>query len=495
MYEIVPKSIPTEVSHVTSTLQKAGFEAYLVGGCVRDLLLGRTPKDWDIATSATPEKIQDLFEHTFYENDYGTVGVVNDDTEDTTLETIEVTPFRKEGTYSNSRHPDSIEFAKTIYEDLDRRDFTVNAIAYDPNPNNKVSFIDPHKGHSDVLSKTIRAVGDPSKRFEEDALRILRAIRLATELEFSIEEKTLGFIRNTSKRLENISKERIRDEFSRIVASNNPSWGIQMLQKLNMLKFIAPELEKGVGVEQNQAHKHDVWEHLLGALQGAAKKNFPFEVRMAALFHDVGKPHTKRTGGKHTKYTFHGHDVVGARIVKKTLKNLRFPSEIVETVTTLVRHHMFFSDTEIITHTAVRRLLARVGKENIENLMNLRICDRIGMGRPKEEPYRFRKYKSMLEEVQRDPISVGMLEMSGDKIMDVTHETPGPRIGWILHALLEEVLEDPGINSKGHLKDRVLELSNLGDAELRELGVSGEEKKQVRETEEVKSLHKKYHVN
>jgi poly(A) polymerase/tRNA nucleotidyltransferase (CCA-adding enzyme) len=491
IHTISPKIIPEEVSRVTTTLKKANFKAYLVGGCVRDLLLGLKPKDWDITTDAKPEDIQSLFEHTFYENDYGTVGIVNDGVKDKTLETIEVTPFRLDGSYSNARHPDSVTFAKTLDEDLMRRDFTINAIAYDQQEG---SLIDPYKGQSDIKDKVIRAVGEPSRRFNEDALRILRAIRLATELDFTINANTLGFIRNTSDLLEKVSKERIRDEFSRIVASANPKWGLQMLQKLDILKCIAPELEKGVGIEQNQAHKYDVWEHLLGAVQGAANKGFSFEVRLAALFHDVGKPHTRRIGGKNTKYTFYGHEVVGARIVKKTLQDLKFSLETIKTVTTLVRYHMFFSDTEIITHTAVRRLLARVGKENIEELMNLRICDRIGMGRPKEEPYRFRKYKAMLEEVQRDPVSVGMLTISGDEIMNVTHETPGPRIGWILHALLEEVLEDPSLNNKKYMEDRVMALSNLDDTDLKDIGERGKSKGQEEEGREIEELRGKYHV-
>ncbi|MBX4210870.1 CCA tRNA nucleotidyltransferase [Candidatus Parcubacteria bacterium] len=265
-------SIPTEVTHVTTTLEKAGFEAYLVGGCVRDLYLEKTPKDWDVTTNATPDKIQGLFPNTFYENDYGTVGVVNDGTKDESLKVIEVTPYRLEAGYSDKRRPDSVIFSHNLEDDLKRRDFTINAIALSPTHNKTV---DLYGGTADLEKKIIRAVGNPSERISEDALRILRAIRLQTELGFVIESDTLKAIETSKDLLKNISAERIRDEFVRIIMSPRPMEGLIMAQKLGILRNILPELEEGIGMEQTQAHKFDVWEHSLRALQHARQEFSP----------------------------------------------------------------------------------------------------------------------------------------------------------------------------------------------------------------------------
>ena len=484
--------IPVEVSRITVTLEKAGFEAYLVGGCVRDLLLEISPKDWDVTTNATPEQIISLFPKTFYENTFGTVGVVNEEGGiPKNLEIIEVTPYRLETRYSDNRHPDAVAFSTKIDDDLLRRDFTINALAFNES---KGQLIDLYKGQADLERGIIRAVGDPEKRFKEDALRILRAVRFSAQLGFMINNETEKALLLHVKLLKNISKERIRDEFIKILESRSPMIGFNLAQRLGMLEFICPDLEKGIGVKQNQAHAFEVWEHLLRTVQCAADKNFSLEIRTAALFHDIAKPHTKRYDDHKKLITFYGHDVVGSKIAKKTLEDLKFPKKFVEKVEKLVRWHMFFSDTEQITLSAVRRLIVNVGKENIWDLMDLRLCDRVGTGRPKESPYRLRKYHAMIEEATRDPLTVGMLKIDGKGVSRAANINPGPKIGHILHALLEEVLENPSLNNEVYLERRADELAKLDEKELGNLGKKGREAKDKTEEKNIEDLRKKYWV-
>ncbi len=484
--------IPETVLGITDQLENAGYEAYIVGGCIRDLLLGRAPKDWDITTNAHPEILQQLFENTFYTNEFGTVGVVNEHAPEEALKVVEVTPYRTEGRYSDARRPDSVAWATTIDEDLRRRDFTINAFAYRPRTK---ELLDYFGGAKDLRAGLIRAVGEAAERFGEDALRMLRALRIAAELGLTIEEHTLAAITPCAPQLEKISRERIRDEFTRIILSPQPMRALLVAQGHGLLSYILPELEEGIGIEQNQAHKYSVFEHNLRSLQHAADKGWPFEVRLAALLHDIGKPRTRRWSDEKKDWTFHGHDVVGGKMAKKIAINLHFSRETVEHIEKLVRWHMFFSDPDKITLSAVRRLVRNVGPENIENLVKLRMCDRIGTGRPKEQPFRLRKYQSMIEQALRDPISVTMLAMGGTRIMEVTRENPGPRIGWILHALLEEVLDDPLHNTPAHLEARAGELANLPDEQLKELGEGGKERKAEKEEENLQEIRKKYFVD
>jgi len=483
--------IPKEVHAVSDTLTKAGFESYLVGGCVRDLLRSKEPKDWDLTTNALPEKIQELFEDSFYENDFGTVGVKTE-SEDKRLKIIEVTPYRLEGEYSDARRPDEITFAKTLEEDLERRDFTINAIAYSIE---KDVCIDPHGGQRDIERKIITTVGVPHDRFAEDALRMLRGIRLSAELDFAIEAETAAGIAKNAELLEKISTERIRDEFIRILESDTPMQALFIAQKLGLLKYITPELEEGIGCDQNQAHSFDVFEHLLRTLQHSADEKWPLEVRTAALFHDVAKPATRRFSKEKNDYTFHGHEVVGARMTKAIMKRLHFSREMIESVTRLVRWHMFFSDPDQITLSAVRRTIRNVEKDNIWDLLNLRVCDRIGSGRPKAQPFRLRKYISMVEEALRDPISVSQLAIDGSDIMKETGESPGPRLGWVLHALLEKVLDDPSLNTKEALFIETKALLALPQEELRKLGEAGKDRREKEDDAAIEELRKKYHVS
>lgn len=487
---IVRNDIPKEVQHVADTLESRGFEAYLVGGCVRDILLGRKPNDWDVTTNAHPTEIETFFPETFVNNDYGTVGVVNEGTDDPTLKVVEVTPYRTESGYSDARRPDSVEFGVSLEEDLKRRDFTVNALAYRLNGE---KIVDLFGGEVDMREKRIRAVGKPTERFAEDALRMMRAVRLAVELDFVIESETMAAIAENSKNLSRISKERIRDEFIRILNSKQPMQGIIFLEKLGLLPFIAPDLLRGIGVEQNQAHKYDVYEHLLRTMQHAADKDWSFDVRLAGLFHDISKPETRRWSDEKKDWTFHGHEVVGAKVTKKALQDLKFPKDTIEKIVTLVRWHMFFSDPDQVTLSAVRRTIANVGVENIWELMQLRRCDRIGTGRPKEQPFRLRKYTAMVEEALRDPISVKMLKIDGSRIMEISGEKPGPKLGHTLHALLEEVLDEPAKNTEEYLEGRAQILMKMSVSELEELGKQGREKREKEEAAAVAELHRKHH--
>ncbi len=503
--------IPKYVTRVTETLEKSGFQVFLVGGCVRDLIMNREPNDWDITTNAKPDEIISLFEKTIYENKFGTVGVcIPKELNNVTCETsemsknivspetkyyiIEVTPYRIEAKYSDFRHPDDVKFSNNLEDDLKRRDFTINALAYNPG---KGQIVDYFNGQKDIKDKIIRAVGNPEDRFNEDALRMIRAIRFSAQLGFILSSDITRAIVDNSELIKNISFERIRDEFIKIIMSDDSVLGLSLLSKLNLLKYIIPELEEGIGCEQKGEHIYDVWEHLLHALGHAVKKSWSLEIRLAALFHDVGKPKTRRwdgtkAGGK-GKYTFYGHEVVGARMTKQIMDRLKFPQKTTDLVLKLVRGHMFFSDTETITLSAVRRVVQNVGKEHIWELMNVRECDRVGM-KKKEAPYRLRKYHAMIEEVLHDPISVGQLAIDGEYMIKTLHVKPSPRMGWILSALLEEVLDDPSKNTEIHLSELVKSLNMLGDAELKVLGERGKEKKDKMEEEEVEKLHKKHGV-
>ncbi len=489
-------TIPKEISQISEKLREAGFEAYLVGGCVRDLIRGVTPKDWDITTSATPDEIIAIFPKTFYENEFGTVGVVNEDILETdmarmSLRVVEVTPYRKETSYTNFRHPDEVIFSKNINDDLLRRDFTMNAIAYDPNTG---ICVDPYEGTADISRKLIKCVGIPDDRFNEDALRVMRAMRFAAELGFVIEKDTMDAVMKYVTRLEKIAAERIRDEFCKILMSEHPMEGIVLLRHTGILKLIMPELEQGLGCEQNGDHIYDVWEHNLRALQHASDRGWPLHVRIAALLHDVGKPATRKWLEEKKDWTFYGHDVVGGRMATKILERMRFPKELTQNVSTLVRYHLFFSDIEKITLSAVRRIVANVGPDLVWDLMHVRACDRIGMGRPKETPYRLRKYHSMIEEAMRAPVSVGMLKIDGEKIMTITGERPSRRIGSILYALFDEVLEQPELNTEEYLSKRTVELAQLKEEDLHALGEKGKVVREEKEEEEVGEIRKKYNV-
>ena len=489
---IAKDSIPAEVLAVAQTLETAGYTAYLVGGCTRDLIIGRTPKDWDLTTDAHPEQIQDLWgtDETFCNNDFGTVGVKTE-SENPTLQVIEVTPYRSEGDYSDSRRPDTVQFGVSLEEDLKRRDFTVNAIAYRIHDE---TVVDMFEGAEDIAKKRLKTVGDPTKRFQEDALRMMRAVRLAGQLNFAIEADTMRSVYENKALLENIAIERVADEFSRLLMTDTPLQGIVLMERLGLLTYVIPELLDGIGCEQGGIHNFDVYEHNLRTCQAAADKDHPLHLRYAALLHDIAKPATRRTGGKNKKYTFFGHEVVGARMTNKIMRRLRLPKELTTNTVNLVRWHMFFSDPDEITLSAVRRTITRIGEDNIETLLNLRVCDRIGTGRPKEQPFRFRKYKAMVDEALRDPISVKMLKTNGDRLMKLTGERPGRKLGYVLHALLEEALDDSSKNTVEYMEKRGAELFSLPEADLIKLADAGKAKQAEEEAAALKDIQREHKV-
>ena len=323
---------------------------------------------------------------------------------------------------------------------------------------------------------------------------MLRAVRIVAELGFGIDGETASAISENSKHLSHVSRERVRDELVRILNSSQPMSAFVLAQQLGILECIASDLIRGIGVEQNQAHSYDVFGHLMRTMQHAADKNWNFDIRLAGLFHDVSKPETRRWSEERKDWSFHGHEVVGARVTKKALEDLNFSRETIDKVVKLVRWHMFFSDPEQITLSAVRRMIKNVGAENIWELLNLRICDRIGTGRPKEQPFRFRKYKAMVDQALRDPISVSMLKTDGVRIMERFHVNPGPRIGFVLNALLEEILDDPALNTEEYLDRRANELLNIPEGDLRKLGEAGKLRREAAEEEEIKHIMEKHHV-
>jgi poly(A) polymerase/tRNA nucleotidyltransferase (CCA-adding enzyme) len=497
--------IPKEILASLKTLQKANFDAYLVGGCVRDLVLSEVkgllikPKDWDITTNATPEQIQKIFSETFYENQFGTVGVVTR-SENPILKVIEITPYRLETKYSDKRHPDEVKWAETLEEDLERRDFTINAMALKcdtnirmrANDTNRYELVDLFGGQDDLKNKLIRAVGNPEERFDEDALRILRAIRFSAELDFDIEEKTEKALEKKKELLEMISKERIRDELVKMLMSEHPDKGFEKMRETGILRYVLPELEEGYGITQNKEHIYTVWEHNIRSMMHAARKNWPLEIRLASLLHDIGKPRTKEGEGPDS--TFYGHEIVSAKMTARILERLRFPKKFSEKVLKLVRWHLFFSDVEKITLSAVRRIIRNVGPENIWDLMKIRFTDRVGMGRPKEEPFRLRKYEAMIEQCLRDPISVSMLKIDGNKVMEIAEILPSPKVGYILHALLEQVLDDPSLNTPEWLSENTKRLAMLPDEELKKFGEAGKGKKAELEEKEIEKIKEKYRI-
>lgn len=458
-----------------SALHGAGFEAYAVGGCARDVLLARIPKDWDVATNAQPEAIQKIFPKHFYENAFGTVTVFMDGME------IQITTYRVDNAYSDKRHPDSVQYTTHLHEDLARRDFTMNAMALDVK-DGALSYIDPFEGQKDIAKKLVRAVGNAKERFDEDALRLMRAVRFATQLGFSIEKETLAALKAQVGLIRFVSHERIRDELTKIIMCKNAGDGIELLREVGLLSYIIPELMDGYDVSQNKHHIYSVYEHNLRALRYSAEQDLSFVVRLASLLHDIGKPKTKHGDGPNA--TFYNHDMVGARIAAQIMNRLKFSKKETEDVARLVRYHLFYYNVGEVTASSVRRLVRDVGLENIDDLINVRIADRIGSGVPKAEPYKLRHFRYMVDKVSKDPISVKMLKINGNDVMRILKLEPGPKLGVLLNALLSEVLDDPEKNTVEFLEKRVVELNEFSVSELSEMIKRGEEKIQLLEQEE-----------
>jgi len=479
--------LPKEVKDIISTLEGGGFEGYLVGGCVRDLFRGVKPEDFDVATNAKPKEITKIFKKSYSDNNFGTVTVLTEKKEKN-LREIQITPYRVESNYKDKRHPEEVKFVEDIKEDLKRRDFTMNAIAFHP----EKGVIDPFKGKKDLEEKTIRAVGSAKERFSEDALRMMRAVRFSATLGFKIEEETRKEIKKNAHLLSKISAERIRDEFVKIVNSKRAKEGVEELRKLGLLKEFLPELLEGYGVAQNKHHIYDCYEHAVNALEYAAKKNFGVHVRLAALLHDVAKPRVKK--GKGEEAIFHNHEVVGAKMTRGILKRLKFKKDDVEKVTLLVRYHLFYYNVGEVSESSVRKLLRRVGKENIEELLQVRMADRIGSGVPKAEPYRLRHMRYLIERVSEDPISTHMLKAGGGDVMEIMDIAPGPLIGDVLNILLARVINNPQLNEKEKLREEIEKIKDWGEEKIKEESKKAKKEVERLETKRDEMNKKRYWV-
>lgn len=488
--------IPVYILNILKTLNQAGFSAELVGGCVRDLLMNKEPKDWDITTQALPADILQLFPEAKYENDFGTVIFPWRNDKQELITVIEITTYRSEKGYGDHRHPDQVKFEQEIDKDLERRDFTINATALSLDKKQvgeKISFgrqsfilIDLFGGQKDIAKKIIRAVGEPELRFKEDALRMLRAVRFSVQLDFELEPKTARSIIKLAGSLKFIAKERIKDELIKIIASPQPATGIELLHSLKLLQYIIPELEKGVGVKQNHHHIYSVFKHNLLSLKHCP--NPDWRVRLAALLHDVAKPQAKKDIKGQT--TFYNHEYIGAKIADKVMSRLRFNNEDRQRVVNLVKNHMFYYNVGEVTAASVRRLIQKVGRENLQDLIDLRVADRLGSGTPKAMPYKLRHLQYMMDKVQHDPVSVKMLAINGDDLIRELKLSPSPQIGAILEVLLGEVIIDPQKNKFNHLLARSQKLMTMDLAKLRSLAKDLITDAQVKEDKNIKNKYK-----
>lgn len=453
------KLIPEEILGIYKKIHEANFEAYLVGGCIRDMLLKKSIKDWDMTTNATPEQILKIFKDGFYDNKFGTVGLPVEISGEKHI--VEITTFRTEEGFSDKRHPEKVFWGKSIEEDLARRDFTINAIALKIVINHQdltKDIIDPYGGQKDIENKLIRAVGNPKERFKEDALRLLRAIRIATELHFSIEENTWKEIISDALLIKNVSGERVRIELLRILKTDHAYEGILLLKDANLLNQILPELIEGIGVSQKRPGRHhtdDVFTHNLLSLKYCPSKN-PI-MRFAALIHDVGKSNV--IGADEQGFvTFYNHEIVGANIAREICDRLKFSKKDRDKIVNLIRWHMFSID-EKLSDAGIRRFIRRIGVENVKDMMDVRIGDRLGGGTQTAESWRLKLFKKRIEkQLSPAPFSVNDLAIDGNDIIKELKIKPGKKVGEILQKLFEEVDENLSKNNKEYLLKKIKEL-------------------------------------
>lgn len=470
-------TLPPEAQKIIDTLHNNGFQAYAVGGSVRDTIMGRPTHGWDYTTSATPDEILKLFPDSYYDNQFGTVGIkiyqsdqsdsprlssgeagqsdqLNKENEKIIEDIYEVTTFRSEEGYTDRRHPDTIVWGKTLEGDISRRDFTINAIACDG-----TSLFDPYHGEKDIEQKIIRAVGNPRERFSEDALRMMRAVRIASELGFTIEEETLAAIKASARLIMEISIERVHDELLKLIKSPFAADGILVLKNTTILSHILPELDASFQTPQKSPKRHHLYD--VGMHSVMAMKFCPSPdpiVRLATLLHDIGKPptfHKDETG----LITFYNHEMAGAKIAKIICNRLRLSKKDTDKIVTLIRWHQFSVD-ERQTDSAIRRFIRHVGKENLEDILALRIGDRLGGG-ARETSWRLELYKKRLEEVQKQPFSVKDLKVNGFDVMNILVCKPGPIIGQTLDALFKEVDEGTLVNDRDLLLKKIEEIKKL----------------------------------
>lgn len=486
-------NIPDFVKDIMNKVEQAGFQIYIVGGAVRDLLMKRTVHDWDFTTDAKPEEILKIFPDGFYDNKFGTVGIpvadfvgdasrgapsntrnavrmsdgADERQDPQNKQVFEITTMRKEGKYEDFRHPSEVGWTNKIEEDLSRRDFTINAMAI----NSEGNIIDPFMGQIDLKTKLIKVVGNPNLRFTEDALRLIRAIRIATELEFEIETKTFLAIQKNAELINEVAYERIRDELFKLLASTNPRLpkteqgdggqayiGTTKLREAGILQIILPEVEKCFGVAQ-EGPKHDriydIGEHSFLTLKTTPSED-PL-VRFAALLHDIGKPATFKTD-ETGNVTFYNHEVVGGRLVLEITKRFNMSKKQTDKLYRLVRWHQFSVDDKQ-TDSAIRRFINNVGIENVDDAIALRIGDRLGGGTEKAVSWRMEKFQDRIREVLKKPFSIADLKINGKDVMEVLNIPAGPKVGEVLNKLFEEVLEDASKNNRVFLFDRLKHLT------------------------------------
>jgi putative nucleotidyltransferase with HDIG domain len=424
-------SVPVAVHELLGALWGAGHAAYIVGGSLRDAILGRPAKDWDLATDALPEATLAVFPDATYENAFGTVAVRRGD------ESYEITTFRSDHDYADFRRPHRVEFGTTLEVDLARRDFTVNAMAWGAQPGDAPALRDPLGGAGDVAARVLRAVGEPQRRFEEDALRMLRAVRLAATLGFEIEPDTWSAIRAAAPMAAHLSGERVATELGWILTADRPSVGLRLLRDAGLLEVVLPELAAQTGVSQNKIPGEDLWDHTLGTVDAAAPHPI---VRLAALLHDIGKPSTAADGH------FYGHETVGAEQTRALLERLHEPRVVIERVTHLVRYHMFRYEPSW-TDSAVRRFLGKIGPEAIDELFELREADNAGSGVDREADGLAELRARVEAELLAGPIlDRSALKIDGDDLIRELGLAPGPALGRMLDELLQRVIEDPKLN-------------------------------------------------
>lgn len=429
--------IDAGANKIINILQSHGYKAYIVGGCVRDSLLGKEPKDWDICTNALPEQVEQIFTKTIPTGiKHGTITVLFDEVG------YEITTFRKDGNYSDSRRPDNVDFTIELYEDLSRRDFTINAMAY----NREEGLIDYFNSQEDLINKEIRTVGNPDNRFNEDALRMLRAVRFASVYNFYININTGGAICKNRNKIKYISQERIREELNKILLSDQPSYGITLLQATGLLNYILPELVETIDFDQhNPNHDKDIYEHTLSVLNNTPKD---LVVRWAALLHDIGKPMTFTVDDEGIGH-FYKHHIESGILAEKILKRLKFDNETIAKVCVLVKEHM--SRYNFLRTSNIKKFINRVRIENLDNLFELQIADIKGS----KPPHNFSEVLDLKEKVEKiinekQPLTVKDLDINGYDLIKIGIK-PGKHMGEILNSLLEQVLENPDLNKKEKL--------------------------------------------
>ena len=434
--------IPGQVRDLCRRLEAAGHGAWIVGGCIRDLLLGLTVNDWDVATSARPEQVRDVFRRVIPTGiAHGTVTVLLSGSQ------YEVTTLRGEGAYSDGRRPDEVFFVEGIEDDLARRDFTVNAIAYAPDTD---TLIDPFGGSADLASRHLRAVGVAAERFAEDGLRILRGARFVATLEMELEHETERAMKGALETYRKVSHERVRDEWMKAMKAKRPSRAFEVMRRVGILEVTLPELLRQVGCEQNRWHAFPVWEHTLATLDACPPDPV---LRLAALLHDLGKPESRAHSEKTDDYTFYNHERIGARMAEHWLRDFRFSNAERQTIVGLIRNHLICYDPSW-SDAAVRRFVRRVGSESIPRLVALARADAMGKGKPvDDELSNLDELLARIAQVAAAGSALGVTDLAlrGDALMRELGISPGPHVGVILRALLERVLEDPSLNTREQL--------------------------------------------